>query len=184
MSVGEKLRRIRQAQGLSVRSLARKVGVSPSLISQIERGQVSPSYSTLKSLGEALNEDPSCLTEREIPVEWVLIRKGGRHNIFTGQDGVSLELFAFPGPRDKRMEVFLLTLSPASIYRNDLLSDRREQDKGDDFLYVISGRVEVTTDRRSYALEQDEACYLTYEKVQSVSCKGQDESKVIWCICH
>ncbi|HHY17214.1 MAG TPA: helix-turn-helix transcriptional regulator, partial [Firmicutes bacterium] len=51
MSIGDRVRRIRQTQGLSMRGLAQKVGVSPSLISQIERGQVSPSFSTLKSLG-------------------------------------------------------------------------------------------------------------------------------------
>jgi transcriptional regulator with XRE-family HTH domain len=45
----------RRARGMRVSELARLVGVSPSLISQIERGQSRPSVSTLFSLAEALS---------------------------------------------------------------------------------------------------------------------------------
>ena len=74
MSIGDRVRRIRQAQGLSMRNLAKKVGSHPALISQIERGQVSPSFSTLKGLGSALNEDPSTLIDDRLPVEWMLVK--------------------------------------------------------------------------------------------------------------
>ncbi len=40
---------------MKVSALARQIGVSPSLISQIERGQSRPSVSTLFALAEALN---------------------------------------------------------------------------------------------------------------------------------
>lgn len=45
--LGERLRAAREAQGLSLRELARRIGVSASLISQIETGKVQPSVSTL-----------------------------------------------------------------------------------------------------------------------------------------
>jgi transcriptional regulator with XRE-family HTH domain len=45
----------RNARGVKVSELARAVGVSPSLISQIERGQSQPSVSTLFALAEALD---------------------------------------------------------------------------------------------------------------------------------
>lgn len=45
--VGERLRARRRARGLSLRVLAERLGVSPSLISQIERGRARPSVSTL-----------------------------------------------------------------------------------------------------------------------------------------
>lgn len=184
MSIGEKLRRIRQARGISVRSLAKKVGVSPSLISQIEHGYVTPSYSTLKSLGEALDEDPSQLTEDKVPLDWILVRKDARRRIFTGQDGVSLELFAFPGPRDKRMEAYLVHLSPGAIFTAKPIVPNSKSDEQDDFLFVISGKIEVTTDRRSYLVDQDEACYLTYERIQSLSCKSPAQASVLWCVCR
>src|SRR3954452_16713295 len=48
--IGERLREERQRKGLTVREIARRVGVSPSLISQIERDKVNPSVSTLWGL--------------------------------------------------------------------------------------------------------------------------------------
>ena len=181
MSIGEKVRRIRLTQGLSMRELAKQVGVSPSLISQIERNQVSPSYSTLKGLAKALSEDPSSLIDGKSPLEWLLVKKDGRRSVYTGQEGVRLELFAFPGPRDRRMEMYMVTLEPGAVFSADMLySDRC--DGQDDFIYVIAGTANVTTDKRSMTVGHDEACYVTYEHIQSLSNRDQVQTKLIWCI--
>jgi transcriptional regulator with XRE-family HTH domain len=52
---GQALRARRQELGTSVRALASRVGVSPSLVSQIENGKVNPSVDTLVSLVTALD---------------------------------------------------------------------------------------------------------------------------------
>ncbi len=48
--VGSRLRQERERRGMSLRELARRVGVSPSLVSQIELDRVNPSVSTLYAL--------------------------------------------------------------------------------------------------------------------------------------
>jgi transcriptional regulator with XRE-family HTH domain len=48
--VGTRLREGRERRGISLRELARRVGVSPSLVSQIELDRVNPSVSTLYAL--------------------------------------------------------------------------------------------------------------------------------------
>src|SRR5438034_8843695 len=48
--VGGPLRAERERRGISLRELARRVGVSPSLVSQIELDRVNPSVSTLYAL--------------------------------------------------------------------------------------------------------------------------------------
>jgi transcriptional regulator with XRE-family HTH domain len=53
-AVGERLREERLRRGVSVRSLARDLGVSASLISQIETGKSQPSVSTLYAMTTAL----------------------------------------------------------------------------------------------------------------------------------
>jgi transcriptional regulator with XRE-family HTH domain len=52
--VGHRLRAERERHGIGLRELARRVGVSPSLVSQIELDRVNPSVSTLYSLVTAL----------------------------------------------------------------------------------------------------------------------------------
>jgi transcriptional regulator with XRE-family HTH domain len=52
--VGERIREERTKRGVSLRGLARDIGVSASLISQIETGKCRPSVSTLYALTTAL----------------------------------------------------------------------------------------------------------------------------------
>ncbi len=53
--IGRRLAAHRGKRGVRVAELAREVGVTPSLISQIERGQSRPSVSTLFALAQALD---------------------------------------------------------------------------------------------------------------------------------
>ncbi|HEY2691545.1 MAG TPA: cupin domain-containing protein [Streptosporangiaceae bacterium] len=52
--IGGRIRAERERRGVSLRSLARTVGLSPSLISQIETGKCRPSVSTLYAITTAL----------------------------------------------------------------------------------------------------------------------------------
>ena len=53
--MGERLRMERQARGLSLRELAQRLGVSASLISQVETGRANPSVSTLYAIAAELD---------------------------------------------------------------------------------------------------------------------------------
>lgn len=53
--MGERLRTARQERGLTLRELAQRLRVSPSMISQIETGRASPSVSTLYTLANELD---------------------------------------------------------------------------------------------------------------------------------
>lgn len=54
-SVGKKIAAIRHAQGLSQKSLAKKIGVFQQLISRLEKGSENASLITLASVARALN---------------------------------------------------------------------------------------------------------------------------------
>src|SRR4029077_2087317 len=73
--LGPRLRLVRAPRRLSVRELARRVGCSASLISQIERGVSVPSVGVLYSLA----------TELGSSLDYLLFGSG------TGPDGVSAE---------------------------------------------------------------------------------------------
>jgi transcriptional regulator with XRE-family HTH domain len=53
-TMGDRLRQARAARGLSLRRLAEILGVSPSLISQVETGRAKPSVNTLYALATEL----------------------------------------------------------------------------------------------------------------------------------
>ena len=55
LKIGRKVQQFRKKQsGLSLRELAARVELSPSMLSQIENGAVNPSINTLKNIAQAL----------------------------------------------------------------------------------------------------------------------------------
>jgi len=87
--VGERLRRSRRRQGLTIRQLAARVDVSPSTISQIETGKTQPSVRTLYAI---VNELGVSLDEIFMPDKIdTAARQGGHAAVVTALGGVQVE---------------------------------------------------------------------------------------------
>ena len=63
MSIGENIKRLRTNLNLKQTELAKEVGVTPSMITQIERGSKVPSMPLGKAIANALNCDINELYE-------------------------------------------------------------------------------------------------------------------------
>ena len=69
VNVGSLIRRERQHQGLSLRELARRVGVSASMLSQVETGRTRPSVSTIYAIATELGlSSDALLSDKEAAV--------------------------------------------------------------------------------------------------------------------
>ena len=94
--IGRRLRELRAARGLSLRQLAKEIGASPSLLSQVENGKVTPSVDTLYVLARALAVPVASFFGDAAAAEPVgagnawLVRAGERQRI-TLQHGVTWE---------------------------------------------------------------------------------------------
>jgi transcriptional regulator with XRE-family HTH domain len=94
--IGRRLHELRSSSGLSLRQLAKLIGASPSLLSQVENGKVMPSVDTLYLLAGALHT-PVATFFAAMPVTpasasdepWV-VRAGERKRI-TLEHGVTWE---------------------------------------------------------------------------------------------
>jgi transcriptional regulator with XRE-family HTH domain len=73
--IGELVADYRRERGLKVSELARQVGVTPSLISQIERGNSRPSVATLFGLAEALDVSLDVFADRSPATETATARE-------------------------------------------------------------------------------------------------------------
>ena len=60
---GEKLRALREARFLSHRELAKRAGVSPTTVLNLEAGKAEPQRRTIRKLAQALEVDPAELVE-------------------------------------------------------------------------------------------------------------------------
>jgi transcriptional regulator with XRE-family HTH domain len=97
VNVGSLIRRERQNQGLSLRELARRVGVSASMLSQVETGRTRPSVSTIYAIATELGLSiDALLSDKEAAVATATAAAAGE----AAADGA-----AAAGPRVRRVPV-------------------------------------------------------------------------------
>ena len=63
MTIGERIKKIRKTQGGSLRGLAKAAGISVAYLSNIEKGESSPTVEVLQRIADTLNVPISELTE-------------------------------------------------------------------------------------------------------------------------
>ena len=61
--VGDKIKHLRDARALTQGELAKKVGITVTALSRIERNQAEPRATTRRKLAQALGVDPAELVE-------------------------------------------------------------------------------------------------------------------------
>ncbi len=102
---GEKLRKLRLAQGMGLRETAVAVTISPSYLSRIERGKENPPKpEVIKSLARVLAADPDVLFRHSTstdPEITALVKE-------SPQVGGLLRLFLEYNPTDEQLEEIFL----------------------------------------------------------------------------
>lgn len=134
LNVGSRIRAIRESRGLSLRVLSKESGLSVNAISLIERGENSPTVSSLQRLATTL----------EVPITDFFEPAGGLQAVFVEPDrrmrsaanGIIMESLGI-GLRQQQMEPFLITLEPEAG-----TAEQPVTHGGEEFAYCVSGQVE------------------------------------------
>ncbi len=145
-TLGEALRRCREEQGLSVRTVAKRAGFSASFVSQVELGQASPSIASLGKLARAVGIRLSELfNDLETGAPYVG-RKGSRRQLESLWSRARIEVL-IPSPVDSRMEAVLITLGP-----HGKSGKSPESHPDPQFALVLNGQVVLTLDNHEQEL--------------------------------
>ncbi|HAI21997.1 MAG TPA: XRE family transcriptional regulator [Clostridiales bacterium UBA8153] len=177
MTFPERLRRMRVNSGMTVRSLAQRIGVSASFIYQLEKGESSPSFSTLRKLAEVFHSSMSVFLEDRFPEEWTIVRKGRRKPLFTGEDGCRAELMLFLGPRARRMQPLVLHLDAGKLMHKFIYEHDR-----DDFVFVCTGTVEISAGDQAHRLEAGDCAYFTFTGPSTIRNCGEGPAELLWVV--
>ncbi len=148
--IGTQLRALRRKRGLSLRGLAELCDLSPTTISLIERGDSSPSVSTLHRLATALGVPITAFfQEAEGRVEVVVTRAGKRPRVGTGD--IEMESLG-SGLTDQAMELFAVSLPPDSSSGTGAIVH-----SGHEMVYCLRGEVEYQIAGKSYVLAEGDS---------------------------
>ncbi len=110
-AVGERVRGLREAMGLSLRDLAQRCGVSATTLSQVERGETSPTLAVAARIAAGLGLTLSQLLRLDEAPHVVVVRRTQRRTV--RRDGHRFEELtpAMPG---MRASVSIHTLKPGT----------------------------------------------------------------------
>jgi transcriptional regulator with XRE-family HTH domain len=109
VEVGPRIRALREALGLSLRDLAERTGVSAPMLSQVERGETSPTLAVAAKIAGGLELSLSQLLRLDEDGHVVVTRSGERRR--RSRRGHTLEELTPPLP-GQRADVSLHTLAP------------------------------------------------------------------------
>ncbi len=189
--LGDRLRAARDAYGISLRELARRIGVSASLISQIETGKVHPSVSTLYSLASELGASVDELLFEDAPIaskpsgdRWAFltdhphmepVQRGSDRQVIELDSGVRWERLtteSVPG-----IDFLYLVYEPGG---ESSPRDGMQRHTGREWGYVIEGTLNVTIGFDEHVLEAGDSVAFDSTVPHRFHNDGDTEVRAIW----
>ena len=160
--VGAKVRQLREMRDMSVLQLSEQSLCSVDALSQIEAGELVPSLTPLMKIARVLGVRLGTLIDDEPHDGPVVVKAKQTPGVirFSGKDSSAaksnLDFYTLgAGKTDRHMEPFLIDVEPRANREAPLSSH-----EGEEFIYVLSGCIEINHGQSTYELEPGDSIYL------------------------
>ncbi len=175
MKIGERLKRLRLANSLTQEELASRADLTKGYISQLENDATSPSIATLKDIVDVFGVTMEEFFAESSRGEDVIFGADARVQSTGDDDGIKVELLV-PGAQNREMDPALVTIKPGEEM------DRQDYHEGEEFGYVLLGKIQLQLDDRFYTVNKGECFYFSSDKKHSVKNMGKTEAKILWVV--
>jgi transcriptional regulator with XRE-family HTH domain len=173
--LGTRVKALREAMDLSLRDLAERSGVSAPMLSQVERGETSPSLQIAQRIASGLDLRLSQLLRLDEDGELTVVRPQERRR--GGADGHSYELLTPPLP-GQRAELSLHSLEPGS--RTGANGDPPRHEPGSRETTVVQrGRVALVCDGRRQELSEGDCVTFDADLPHHFENPGKEEAVLL-----
>lgn len=149
--MGGKIRQKRMERGLSLKSLAKAIGKTPSFLSQVERGLAEPSITSLRDIAQALG----------VPIFYFLLDDNSPSPVVRRDQR---KIMSFPGYQltfellspslNREMEVIQGRLEPGGMTCQEPLSH-----PGEEATLVLTGQMEIQVGSDCHLLGEGDCIY-------------------------
>jgi len=179
LKVGEKIKTLREKKKLSLPELAERSGFSSAVLSQIENHMISPPLGTIIKIAKALEVEPGYFFKEKPKSSYVIVRKDERAAIsrVASKEGVSYGYSYESLGADKKgrkMEPFIVTLEA-----NAEKEVKKSTHDGEEFIFVLEGKMEVTLADHSDILLPGDSIYYDSTIPHRVTAKGDKPAKIL-----
>jgi transcriptional regulator with XRE-family HTH domain len=178
-SIGLKIRELRKHRGITLKEFSQKVGVTASLISQVERGVAAPSISSLKKISEALGISIAVffndVAQKDLRSDFSPIVRKDERKILHPSPGVTYHLLS--KNLQGKLEFLLAFYDVGATTGLKPYSHR-----GEECALVLKGKLEIQIGSSTYILSKDDSLTFSCEIPHQVRNVGKGQAVSIWCV--
>jgi len=159
LHIGRKIRELRKKAGLVLQDLSDRTGLSKPLLSQVERGVVSPPIATLLKISKALSVNIGFFFQDNYLEEKVVLVRRDESKVIDSryfgreESGYYYEALAYKKSK-KNMEPFLVEFKRKKPEKLSYFSH-----EGEEFIYLLEGTLEFRTENEQYVLNPGDSLY-------------------------
>lgn len=183
MNVAKRIKKMREAQDLTLAQVGELTGLSAEYLRDVEAGQEIPSIGAVIKISRALGARMGQLLHSGGPRPEIFsvcpageareaersTGGGGR-----GNQGYSYQSLLSADVRGQGMEPFLVTFDPEAAATVEPTAH-----EGEEFLYVLSGTLELLYDGNLYTLKRGDSLYLDSSRPHALRAVGQPPPQVV-----
>jgi len=171
--IAKQIRLTRNQQGLTLKQLSSRTGLSVSFLSQVERGSSSPAISSLKKIADGLEVPITSFFSPEQNTNYKTYKDKRKSFRIEGSPAKYVRLSGnFP---TRTMEPLIVTLDPGA-------TDRIFQHAGEEVHYILEGEVEYTIDNEKHLLSTGDSIHFPSERPHTWKNPLQDRCSTILCV--
>ena len=161
--IGKKVRLIRESRKLSIDDVSERTNLSAAGIESIEKGELIPGLTPLIKIARVLGVRLGTFMDDQENLGPVLVRGSDERDkksvtrFSERNNAVSSDLDFYSlaqNKADRHMEPFVIDIYPQS--EEDVKLSRHE---GEEFIYVLSGNVEIIYGKDKYELQPGDSIY-------------------------
>jgi quercetin dioxygenase-like cupin family protein len=146
-SFGARLKRLRESEGLGLPELGTQVGMKPAYLAKLESDQELPPVADIIRLARVLSVDPSVFMEDKAA-------PGRRQKTIATRTADYAYETLTPDEHDYHLMAFRVRIDPKSAHRKV-----GYQHEGEEFIYVLSGKLKLTVGGKTKTLSPGETIH-------------------------
>jgi transcriptional regulator with XRE-family HTH domain len=179
--MGGRVRKFRDIKRLTAEELAERAGLEAALLTRIEDNEVKPSLGTLLKISRAMGIRLANFLDDSVGPDPIVVRASdrdvlGETELSSGADApTSLEFHSLGrGKIDRHMEPFYIEVVPRPP--GQVKVSRHE---GEEFIVVLSGKVELQYGKDTYILEPGDSVYYSSDVSHRLVALNEEKAEII-----
>ena len=179
VSIGEKIKSLRERKGVSLEEVARRTGIPESTLVDVEEHQLSPPLGNIVSLAQVFEVPVGDFFGDSGDSPFSIVRSEDRQGVsrFSAEYSKSCG-YSYQGlgqhKRNRQMEPFIIILNPTENKEVE-----PNQHIGEEFIFVLEGRVEVSLLDHRDILSPGDSIYYDSSVPHIISCHGVTPARIL-----